>query len=170
MTDKKLLTLRNERNKKKPEFLRQDISRRPALKRKWVKPMGIHSKLKTKNRGKGKLPRVGYSAPRLVKGLDKNGFNIITISNMSEISKIRPNIDTVKINSKVGNKKRLLLLENLKKASVNVMNFKSIDKKIELIKGVLEKRKKQKAKKVEITKETKKEEPKKEKKKKEIKE
>ena len=145
MVNKTLLALRNKKNKIKPGFLRQDITRKKGISKKWNKPTGIHSKQRTKNKGKGKLPRVGYSAPREIKGLSKNGFNLINISNTTEISKIRPNIDSIIINSKVGNRKRLSLLENLKKTGVEIANFKIIDKKIENIKKILEDRKKQRA-------------------------
>ena len=46
MVNAKLLEQRNKAKGKKPNFLRQDANRNKSLEKKWIKPKGMHSKMR----------------------------------------------------------------------------------------------------------------------------
>lgn len=127
MEIKELLTLRNSMKKKKPHFVRQDINKRKNLEAKWVKPRGRHSKLRNQKRGKLNAPVIGYSSPRAVRGLTREGHKHIVINNGNEINNLS---SPFFISSSVGNKKRLEILKHAKEKKLSVLNFMDIDKAI----------------------------------------
>jgi len=61
---KKLLELRKKIKQRKPEFIRQDAHKKAKLKRKWVRPRGIDSKIRLGLKGYGKKPSTGWSSPK----------------------------------------------------------------------------------------------------------
>ena len=47
--------------RKKPKFSRQGTTYLKRVGKKWRRPVGVHSKLKVKEKSKGKIPKIGYS-------------------------------------------------------------------------------------------------------------
>ena len=125
MEIKELLALRSSMKKRKPNFIRQDINKRKNLEPKWVKPRGRHSKLRNQKRGRGSSPSIGYSSPKAVRGLTKEGYKHIVVNNLNEIKQIK---DPFFISSRVGNKTRLEMLRSAKQKGLMVLNFKDLDK------------------------------------------
>ena len=146
--------------KKKPEFKRQDFLLK-KLKRKWVRPRGLDSKLRLKRRGKGKLPKIGYGNDRKFKYLIKNqNYNYITNIKDLENTKL-----PIVISSKIGLKKKLEIINKAKELNLQILNIKDVGKFLENIKKkqeekkeVKEKNKEKKIKKTEKLKEESKEE------------
>ena len=154
------LELRAEKKKKQPKFIRQDFHKK-RLKKRWVKPRGLHSKVRMKRAGHPKKVADGYGSPKDVRGLSKEGLNIIRIHNEKGLEGIDKEKDGVIISNNVGLKNKLLLLKKIKELGIKVLNLDVDDyikKKEEEIKKRLEKKSKKKVEK------KKKEEEKKEKK------
>tara|TARA_Y100000310_G_scaffold331077_1_gene404004 strand:+ start:2556 stop:3161 length:606 start_codon:yes stop_codon:yes gene_type:complete len=141
--------------KKKPKFVRQQ-SVKNKLKSTWRKPKGLHSKLRLRKGGKGKVPRVGYGSPKLSKNLI-SGFKIAIIHNFKDLGNIDPKSENVLISKSVGKKKKVELLKKIKDLGIKVLNIKNIDAFIKKVEEDLLKRKETKKKTEEKKKKAKKE-------------
>lgn len=130
-----LLELRNKMKKRKPNFYRQEFDRRKRLKLKWRAPKGRHSSLRNKNRGRRKHPSMGFSSPRAVRGLTREGYKIVLIHNLAELNKIKKG-EIAEFSSTLGLKKKLELLKKIKEKAMKITNIKNIP---EFIKSAEEK-------------------------------
>ncbi len=119
---KKLLKLRKKKKAKKPDFKRQEGFRHVKLKDSWRRPRGRHSKLRKGRKARGKKPSMGFSSPKAVKGLTKNGMKVVYVSNKEELTGIDPKTQEAVIRSNVGKKKRFEIALEAEKLKVNVQN------------------------------------------------
>jgi len=157
---KELLELRNEMKSKKPNFLRQDAHKIKGLKKKWIKPKGVHSKMRLKLRSYRKQVSIGYSSPKDVKYLNREGFKEVLVNNLNDLTKIKDN-EIVLLSSKLGLKKKIEILKKIKELGFKISNLKNADTFVSNIENLL-KEKKKKREEVKAKKEVKKEEEKKE--------
>ncbi|MDP3765085.1 MAG: 50S ribosomal protein L32e [Nanoarchaeota archaeon] len=159
---KTLLEVRNEIKERKPVFIRQDNPKRRKLNYKWRKPKGIHSKIRHKFKGRRKMPSPGYKSPIRVKGLHSTGLEMVNVSSINNLEKIKKETQGIIISKNVGMRKKLEILKKSKELDVKVLNL-NVDEQIKKIEDIINSKNK-------VPKETKKEEVKKEKSKKETKE
>lgn len=130
--------------KKKPKFVRQEAYKRKRLSRTgWKKPKGMHSKMRRKKKGKRKSPSVGYSSPKAVRGLTREGFKPVLVKTLKDLDKIKEN-EIIILSRTLGLRKRLQLLEKIKQLKLKIQNIKNIDKFIKQAKENQEKKKKEK--------------------------
>ena len=140
---KELLELRKTMKGKKPKFIRQDAHKK-RLKKRWVKPRGLHSKVRLKRAGHAKKVADGYRGPKEVRGLSKEGLKIILVHNENELKNIDNTKEGIILASGVGLKNKIILLKKAKEIGINVLNLnidEYLKKKEELIKKKSEKRK-----------------------------
>ncbi|GBE18847.1 50S ribosomal protein L32e [archaeon BMS3Abin16] len=110
-------------SKKKPLFRRTQGAMYRRLKGKgWRRPTGKHNKIRECKNGKGEVPRIGYGARRDQRGLHPSGLEDVLVTNISETRGIDPKTQAARIASVVGRRKKLLMLEELKKRKVRVLN------------------------------------------------
>jgi len=121
-----LLKLREKIKKKKPDFKRQEWFRKNALGKKWRKPRGLHSKLRRREKAKGKVPAPGYGSPSEVRGLNREGYREVVVRNTKDMEKINPKEEIAIIAGGVGRRKRLEMLEFAEKNNLKVGNTKFI--------------------------------------------
>ncbi len=120
--EKRLLRLRNEMNRRRPKFRRQEWFRYKRLGDSWRKPKGKHSKL---GNHKGYRPPVvdsGYRNPKRVRGLHPSGFREVLVHNPAEVEKVNPEREAIRIASRVGMKKRLEIEKKAKELGIRVLN------------------------------------------------
>ena len=141
------LEKRNERKSKKPTFRRQD-SNKYSFNNKWRKPRGLHNKRRLNKKGHQKNPSIGYSSPKEVKYLTKDGLNRVIIFNNQDLEKINKEKDIIVLSAKLGTKKKLQLLKEIQKIGLKVENIKNIESYIKEKESKFEERKKQKQKKI----------------------
>ncbi len=163
------LEKRNMQKKKKPTFARQD-SNKYNFNNKWRKPRGLHNKRRLSKKGHQKNPSTGFGSPKEVKYLNKDGLNRVIITNPSDLQKVDKEKDILVISSKLGMRKKLLLLEEIQKIGIKVENVKNVETYINEKKSEFEEKKKQKQKKITEKEKSKKESLKKAKEKEEKKE
>jgi len=108
--------------RKKPEFLRQGGHAYKRLGSKWRHPIGIHSKLRRKEKSKGKMPTIGYRAPKELRYLHPSGMKEVLIHNVNELSRIDSKIEAAKIAHSVGKKKRIEILKKAEEMKIKVLN------------------------------------------------
>ncbi|MBW3012176.1 50S ribosomal protein L32e [Candidatus Woesearchaeota archaeon] len=171
MDTKKLIEIKQQHSKRKPYFLRQCTHKLKALKIKWRKPKGLHSKLKNAKAGHSKSVKVGYRAPAVVRTMHPSGLFPVAVSNVADLGKISGGQGAL-VSSTVGLRKKLQIVDEAKKKNIAILNIKEIEKFVEQANALLEKRKqarkemlegKEKKKAKKKKKEEKKEEPKEEK-------
>jgi len=138
-------------NKKRPKFIRQDVHKK-RLKKRWVRPRGLHSKIRLKKAGHSKRASVGYMSPKEVRGLSKDGLKIVWVFNEKDLGKVDKEKEGIIIGKGVGLKNKIPLLKKAKEMGINVLNIKvdsylknkdeELKKRLEKKKAVEEKKKK----------------------------
>ena len=105
--NKEKIEKRQEVKGNNPDFARPESWRYVRLQTNWRKPKGIdHHQRKQKSRGRPGLVKVGYGGPRDAKGLHPSGFTDNLVFNISDLEKLDPKKDGVRLGHGVGTKKR----------------------------------------------------------------
>jgi large subunit ribosomal protein L32e len=108
--------------RKKPKFLKQGARYLKKVKKRWIRPKGVHSKLKVKEKSKGAIPNVGYRSPRKLRGLHPSGFREVFIQNMNDLEKIDNKKEAGRISSRIGKKKREVIVDRAKQLKIKLLN------------------------------------------------
>ncbi len=108
--------------RKKSKFLKQGAKYLKRVKKKWKKPRGRHSKLKVKEKSKGAMPKIGYGAPKNLRGLHPSGFKEVLIQNLTDLESIDKEKEAGRISHKIGKKKRKNILERAEKLGIKILN------------------------------------------------
>lgn len=135
-----LLTLRNVQKARKPFFLRQDAHKRKKLAQKWRQPKGMDSKMRIGFRSRRLLPSHGYSSPREVRGLNRQGFEEVLVLNVRDLDGIDPKTQIVLVGH-IGKKKKIEILKKCAEKQLAVAYVRDINA---FIKNVEEKKNEQK--------------------------
>ncbi|MFH1978702.1 MAG: 50S ribosomal protein L32e [Candidatus Aenigmatarchaeota archaeon] len=122
MEIKKDLKIRKKAKKKKPEFKRQEYTKKKRLETKWVRPRGRHSKLRLQRKARGSLPGPGYSSPASVKGLNPSGFAEVIVHRPVDLDGLDPKTQIAVISSGVGQKKRNDIKKQAEAKGVKISN------------------------------------------------
>ncbi len=136
------------RLKKKPPFVRQD-SNKKRFKSTWRWPRGLHSKLRLRRKGNGKVPDIGYGTPQALKNKNKRGNEEILIHTLNDLTLVNEGKEAL-ISSKMGLKNKIIILEECKKRKIFVSNIKDIDTFIQKVRKEQDEKRKKKGKKEEI--------------------
>ena len=106
----------------KPTFRRQEGYRHAKLKDSWRKPKGRHSKLRLREKARGKVVAIGFGSPSDVRGLNRQGYREVIVSSMADMEAIKPKEEMAVISSSVGKKKRTELVNLATKKKIHVAN------------------------------------------------
>jgi large subunit ribosomal protein L32e len=120
--EKKQLVIRRQIKKRTPHFLRDEGFRYKRIPKNWRRPTGITSKLRINLKYRPSKVRVGFRAPKIVRGLHASGFQEILIHTVQELEKIEPKKQAVRIGSSVGTKKRLDIVKRADELDIRVLN------------------------------------------------
>lgn len=105
--NKDKLEKRQEVKEHNPEFVRPESWRYVRLQTTWRKPKGIdHHQRKQKSRGRPGLVKVGYGGPKEARGLHPSGYTDNLVHNLSDLEKLDPKKDGVRLGHGVGTRKR----------------------------------------------------------------
>jgi len=107
---------------KKPDFVRQESWRYKRLDESWRRPRGIDSKMRLKKKGWPKSPNVGYRSPRKLRGLHPSGYREVLVRNLSDLEKLDPELDAVRIARTVGEKKAIEISSRAYDMGLKVLN------------------------------------------------
>jgi len=141
----KLLQLRKAIKAKKPDFRTQDSHKKKRLSERWTKARGIDSKIRLGLKGYRKAPSQGYRSPQAVRGLHKSGLQPVLVSTVSELAQLNKSEHGIVISSSVGNRKRVEIIRESQKLSLNVLNFKDPAAFLASVESALTKKKEAKA-------------------------
>ena len=156
---KELLEIRNQRNKRKPAFVRKDTHIKAKVKANWRKPRGKHSPVREQHKGRPKLVSPGYGAPKAVKHLHPTGLKVVLVKNKEALENLNSEKQGVMISKTIGLRKKVELIKLALEKKLTILNFKEPQNYLDQINAEFKKR--QESKKKKVTEKEKKEEEKK---------
>ena len=122
--EKELLVIRRQIKKRTPHFLRDEGFRYKRIPQNWRRPTGYTSKLRINLKYRPSKVRVGFRAPKKVRGLHPSGFKEIIIHTVKELKKIDPKKQAVRIGGTVGTKKRLEIAKRAGELDIRILNMR----------------------------------------------
>ncbi len=122
--EKEQLAIRRQIKKRTPHFLRDEGFRYKRIPKNWRRPNGITSKLRINLNYRPSKVRVGFRAPKLVRGLHSSGFEEVMIHTTKELETINPKKQAVRIGGTVGTKKRLEIAKRAAELDIRVLNMR----------------------------------------------
>lgn len=118
----RLLSVRKRLKAKKPEFRGPDSHKKKRVNPAWRKPKGLHHKVRSKIKAKGKAVRVGFRGPAMVRGLHPSGFEEVVVYSEEELEKLDRTRQAIKISGRVGMKKRAAIEERARSLGFKILN------------------------------------------------
>jgi large subunit ribosomal protein L32e len=118
------LAIRRQVKKRTPYFLRDEGFRYKRIPKNWRRPTGYTSKLRINLGYRPSKVRVGFRAPKLVRGLHSSGFQEVIVHTVKELEVIDPKKQAVRIGSTVGTKKRLEIAKKASERDIRLLNMK----------------------------------------------
>jgi len=116
--------IRRQIKKRTPHFLRDEGFRYKRIPKNWRRPTGYTSKLRINLKYRPSKVRVGFRAPKMVRGLHASGFEEVMIHTVKELETIDPKKQAVRIGGTVGTKKRLDIVKRADELDIRVLNMK----------------------------------------------
>lgn len=101
---------------------RQDTHKSKRIKRSWKKPVGRHSKQRLKLKSAPRMPGAGLRTPEEVRGLHPSGFEDVLVHRPEDLEDLDAEKDAARIGSKVGKRKRALIIEKAEELDIKVLN------------------------------------------------
>ncbi len=106
----------------RPRFVRQEAWRLVRVKARWRRPRGKTSKMRLGMRGWPRIVKVGYKKKRTERGLHPSGRREVLVKRVSDLDKIDPKTQIVKISHSVGERKRVAILEKAQTLELTIAN------------------------------------------------
>src|SRR5713226_5146360 len=106
----------------KPAFKRQESWRYKRVKENWRRPRGVTSKMRKEESGWPHKVKVGYGTKSSTKGLHPKGLVDRLVWRQIDLEKLDPKVDIVRIAHRVGEKKRLDILDRAKQLNFHIAN------------------------------------------------
>jgi large subunit ribosomal protein L32e len=120
---KEQLVIRRQIKKRTPHFLRDEGFRYKRIPKNWRRPTGYTSKLRINLKYRPSKVRVGFRAPKIVRGLHASGFEEVMVHTVKELDSIDPKKQAVRIGGTVGTKKRLDIAKRADELAIRVLNM-----------------------------------------------
>ena len=135
---KELLKIRNIAKARKPTFLKQDAHRLAKLSKNWRQPKGQFSKIRKKLRSYRRQPSMGFSSPKAVRGLTREGHELIVVNNISELNGVKT---PIVIGGSVGDRKRIEIIKKCNENRIEILNIKDANAYVKNIEDAMKKKK-----------------------------
>ena len=120
------LSKRNRMSNRRPAFKRQNWFRYKRLGDKWRRPRGIHSKMRRHFKYRITVVQPGFRGPASVRGLHPSGFEEVMIHNPKEVDNVDPKTQAIRISSKVGDKKREIIVKKADDLKIRIFNRRDL--------------------------------------------
>jgi large subunit ribosomal protein L32e len=109
-------------NNSKPSFNRQESWRYKRVKPAWRRARGVTSKIRKEEAGWPAKVKVGYGTAAATRGLHPRGLQERLIHRLSELEGLDPKIHIIRISARVGERKRLPLLDEIRHRNFHIAN------------------------------------------------
>lgn len=100
---------------------RQNSHKNKRIKEKYRKPSGNHSDQRLKKKHAAKMPEAGMRSPEDERGLHPSGYEDVLVHNVEDIEDLEEG-EAARIASKVGQRKREMMIEKAEELDVKVLN------------------------------------------------
>jgi large subunit ribosomal protein L32e len=125
------LRLRKRVKKKKPNFVRHESWRYTRLKENWRKPRGLDNKMRRKIKGWPPTVSIGYRGPKVARGLHPSGYREVLVCNPTDLKKVDPKTQAIRISHTVGKRKRTRIITEARKKKIIILNLKEAKEAVE---------------------------------------
>lgn len=115
------------KKRKKPKFRRQESWRYKRVKENWRRPRGLDSKMRKRVKGWPPSPNKGYRSPREGRGLHPSGLREVRVMSVKDLETLDPGSDAVRIGHRVGDRKRIGIINMAREMGIRVLNPKEIE-------------------------------------------
>jgi large subunit ribosomal protein L32e len=109
-------------NMRKHAFNRQESWRYKRVKPAWRRARGVTSKIRKEEAGWPPKVKVGYGTKASTRGLHPRGLQERLINRLSELEGLDPKIHIIRISRRVGERKRLPLLDEIRHRNFHIAN------------------------------------------------
>lgn len=109
-------------NNSKPAFVRQESWRYKRVKPAWRRARGVTSKMRKEEAGWPAKVKVGYGTAAATRGLHPRGLQERLIHRLAELEGLDPKIHIIRISARVGERKRLALLDEIRHLNFHIAN------------------------------------------------
>jgi large subunit ribosomal protein L32e len=109
-------------NNSKPAFVRQESWRYKRVKPAWRRARGVTSKMRKEESGWPAKVKVGYGTAAATRGLHPRGLQEHLIHRISELEGLDAKIHIIRISARVGERKRLALLDEIRHRNFHIAN------------------------------------------------
>jgi large subunit ribosomal protein L32e len=109
-------------NTSKPSFNRQESWRYKRVKPAWRRARGVTSKIRKEEAGWPAKVKVGYGTAAATRGLHPRGLQERLIHGLSDLEGLDPKIHIIRISGRVGERKRLTLLDEIRQRTFHIAN------------------------------------------------
>ena len=92
------------------------------MKENWRRPRGVTSKMRKEESGWPHKVKIGYGTRSTTRGLHPTGLADRLIWRLSDLEKLDPKVDLVRIAHRVGERKRLDILDRAKQLNFHIAN------------------------------------------------
>ncbi|MCX8180629.1 MAG: 50S ribosomal protein L32e [Thermofilaceae archaeon] len=119
----RLIRLKNEKNRKRPRFVRMNSWFLKRLDDSWRNPRrSLDNKIRLEKKGFPPRVKVGYRGPSEVRGLHPSGLIEVLVATPAQLNDLNPRRHIVRIASSVGARKRGEILKRAKELGLRVAN------------------------------------------------
>jgi large subunit ribosomal protein L32e len=119
---KEQLKIRDDINKSRPAFHRQEWFRYVRLGDSWRKPRGLHSKMRRGYKYRPNLVSTGYRGPKAVRGFHPSGFQEVMVYRVEDLEDVDPKKQAARIGHSVGTRKREEIEKVADEKGIRVLN------------------------------------------------
>lgn len=101
---------------------RQNTHKNKRIKKSWRKPRGRHSKQRLKLKSAPQMPEAGLRTSKDIRGKHPSGYEDVLVHRPEDLEELDPETDAARISSKVGEKKKEMIVEKAEELEIKVLN------------------------------------------------
>ena len=131
LDDETARALAQKHREGKPAFRRQKYHAKKRVPESWRKPRGNLSKQRRGIKGKGDMVEAGFRSPKAARGLHPSGFEEVHVHNVDDLDGVDGDTQAVRIDSKVGARKRERIEEVAAEREIRVLNPTYVEVEVE---------------------------------------
>jgi large subunit ribosomal protein L32e len=107
---------------KRPHFVREESWRYKRVKEAWRSPRGKTSRVRRSKDGWPPVVKGGYGRPKALRGAHPSGLKEIMVWRPKDLEGIDPKTQAARIAHTVGERKRVEIVDQAKKANIRILN------------------------------------------------